>query len=62
MLTTREAAERLGIQPRAIAKLIARGQLAATWNEAHTRLRIAEEEIERYQRERRPAHRPKTTA
>jgi excisionase family DNA binding protein len=57
MLTTREAADRLNIKPRSVAKLIKRGLLAATMRGRD--YFIDESEIERYQRERRPAHRPK---
>ncbi len=58
MLTTREAADRLGIKPRSVAKAIKRGLI-----EAEKRGRdywIEDEEIERYAVERRPQHRPKS--
>lgn len=56
MLTTAEAADRLGIKPRSVAALIKRGLLAAM---KHGRdYSIATEEVERYERERRPQHRP----
>jgi excisionase family DNA binding protein len=56
MLTTKDAAERLGIKPRSVARLIQRKIM-----KAEKRGRdwfVSEEEIERYKRERRPAHRP----
>lgn len=56
MLTTKEAADRLGIQPRSVVQLIRRGLLTAT---KHGRdFAIDEAEIARYLVERRPAHRP----
>lgn len=61
MLSTREAAERLGLaHHQTVVKLVERGLLQAEWNEKRTRLRISTDEIERYQRERRPAHRPRS--
>lgn len=58
MLTTTAAADRLGIKPRSVVQLIKRGLLAAT---KHGRdYAIDEAEIERYERERRPAHRPRS--
>lgn len=57
MLTTHEAADRLGINARSVARLIKRGQLQA---DKHGRdYSISPEEIERYLVERRPAHRPR---
>lgn len=61
MLTTREAADRLGIKPRSVAALIQRGLLIATWNSYARRFEIENAEVERYERERRPQHRPKKT-
>lgn len=61
MLTTKEAADRLGIKARSVAALIQRGLLAATWNDYARRFEIEDQEVERYKRERRPAHRPKET-
>lgn len=56
MLTTAQAADRLGINPRSVVQLIKRGLLAAT---KHGRdYAIDEAEIERYAAERRPTHRP----
>ena len=56
MLTTAEAADRLGVKPRSVVQFIKRGLIAAT---KHGRdYAIDEAEIERYERERRPAHRP----
>lgn len=56
MLTTAQAADRLGIKPRSVVQLIRRGLLAA---EKHGRdYAIEETEIDRYLSERRPAHRP----
>ncbi len=57
MLTTKEAAVRLGIDPKSVLMLIHRGRIKAErpgWAFA-----IPEAEVERYLRERRPAHRPK---
>lgn len=57
MLTTAEAADRLGLKPRSVAWLIKRGLIAAT---KHGRdYFIDSDEVDRYQRERRPQHRPK---
>lgn len=56
-MTTHEAADRLGLTPRSVARLIKRGVIAATkrgrdyW--------IEDSEIERYIAARRPAGRPK---
>lgn len=59
-VSTREAARLLGFSHhQSVLKLIERGQIAATWNEAHTRQLIDLPEIERYNHERRPAHRPR---
>lgn len=56
MLTTKETADRLGIKPRSVVALIKRGLLTAT---KHGRdYSIATEEVDRYERERRPQHRP----
>lgn len=57
MLTTRDAAERLGITARAVVLLIQRGQLKA--QKFGRDYAIEPAEVERYLRERRPAHRPK---
>lgn len=55
-LTTKDAADRLGIKPRSVVALIRRGLLQAT---KHGRdYAIDEAEVARYERERRPAHRP----
>jgi excisionase family DNA binding protein len=57
MLTTREAADRLGIKPRSVVALIKRSLLTAT---KHGRdYSIAIEEVDRYKQERKPQHRPK---
>lgn len=57
MLTTKEVADRLGIKPRSVVQLIRRGLLIAT---KHGRdYSIDPAEVERYQAERRPQHRPK---
>jgi excisionase family DNA binding protein len=57
MLTTKQAADRLGIKARSVVQLIKRGLLSA---EKHGRdYSILPEEIERYLKERRPQHRPK---
>jgi excisionase family DNA binding protein len=56
-LTTKGAADRLGIKPRSVVALIKRGLLVAT---KHGRdYAIEEAEVDRYQRERRPQHRPR---
>lgn len=57
MLTTHEAADRLGIKPRSVVKAIKRGLIKA--EKRGRDYWIEDEEIERYARERRPAHRPK---
>lgn len=59
MLTTCEAADRLGIKPRSVMQLIRRKQITATWNEYARRYEIEPDEVERYRVERKPAHRPK---
>lgn len=57
MLTTREAADRLGLKPRSVVQFIKRGLIAA---EKRGRDYLIEEaEVERYERERRPANRPR---
>ena len=59
-VSTREAARLLGFSHhQSVLKLIEREQIAATWNETHTRQLIDRDEIDRYNRERRPAHRPR---
>lgn len=58
MLTTHEAADRLGIKPRSVVQLIKRDLLAAV---KHGRdYSIDPAEVERYITERRPPHRPKS--
>lgn len=60
MLTTHEAADRLGIKPRSVVWAIKRGLI-----QAEKRGRdywIEDEEVDRYAKERRPAHRPKRDA
>ena len=56
MLTTHEAAERLGIKPRSVVALIRRGRLAAEKRGRDWFVEAAE--VERYKSERLPAHRP----
>ena len=57
MLTTREAAARLDIEPRSVVQLIKRGLIAA---QKHGRdYSIEPAEIERYTVERQPRHRPR---
>jgi excisionase family DNA binding protein len=57
MMTTRDAADRLGIKARSVVWAIKKGYIKAEirgrdyW--------IEESEIERYEKERRPAHRPR---
>lgn len=56
MLTTREAADRLGIKPRSVVALIVRGLLRA---DKHGRdYSIAADEVARYAVDRRAPHRP----
>lgn len=57
MPITADAAERLGIKPRSVVQLIKRGVLAA--EKRGRDYWIEDAEVERYARERRPAHRPK---
>jgi excisionase family DNA binding protein len=58
-MTTSEAADRLGIKARSVVWAIRAGHIKAEkrgrdwW--------IEDAEIERYRRERKPAHRPKAT-
>lgn len=55
-MTTAEAANRLGLKARSVVQLIKRGLITAT---KHGRdYWIEDTEIERYERERRPAYRP----
>jgi len=60
MMTTAEAAEQLKITKRSVARLCKKGVIKAElrgrdyW--------IEENEVERYKRERRPAHRPANVA
>ncbi len=56
MLTTAQAADRLGIKPRSVVQLIRRGLLTASKHGRDYLLDGAE--VERYIRERRPQHRP----
>lgn len=56
MLTTHEAANRLGLTARSVARLIKRGALTAT--KRGRDYLIDEAEVDRYQRERRPVGRP----
>lgn len=56
MLTTREAADRLGLKPRSVVQFIRRGLIAA--EKRGRDYFISEAEVERYERERRPAQRP----
>lgn len=51
-MKTTEAADRLGIKPRSVAKLIRDGKLTAIWNAYARRFEIEAEEVERYARER----------
>lgn len=60
LLTTAEAAERLGITARSVARLLKGGKLAGTLRGRD--YLIEEEEVERYKRERRPVGRPKTVS
>lgn len=60
MLTTKQAAEQLGVDGRSVVKLISRGRLRAV--KLGRDWLIEENEVERYKAERRPAHRPKKAA
>jgi excisionase family DNA binding protein len=60
MLTTREAADRLGIQARSVVQLIRRGRLKAEKRGRDYLIEAAE--VKRYEQERQPAHRPKKIA
>jgi excisionase family DNA binding protein len=55
-LTTKDAADRLGIKPRSVVQLIRRGLLPAVKFGRDYGLLPAD--VERYLTERRPAHRP----
>lgn len=57
MLTTHKAADRLSIKARSVVQLIRRGLLAA--EKKGRDYLISLPEVERYERERRPQHRPK---
>lgn len=57
MLSTKQAAARLGITVPAVVYLIRRNLIAA--EKVGRDWIIAESEVERYATERRPAHRPK---
>lgn len=57
LLTTAEAAERLKITARSVARLLKGGKLIGTLRGRD--YLIEEEEVERYKRERRPAGRPR---
>lgn len=57
MLTTHEAANRLGLTARSVARLIKTGVIAA--QKRGRDYLIDEAEIDRYERARRPAGRPK---
>jgi excisionase family DNA binding protein len=56
MLTTKQAGERLGIRPRSVVNLIRAGRIVA--EKAGRDYLIADEEVARYEQDRRPAHRP----
>lgn len=56
MLTTNQVADRLGIKPRSVVQLIQRKLLKA--EKLGRDWLIEDAEAERYQRERRPQHRP----
>lgn len=56
LLTTREAADRLGLKPRSVVWAIKQGLIKA---EKRGDYWIESTEVERYRQERRPAHRPK---
>lgn len=57
MSTTQEAADRLGIKPRSVVWAIKQGLIRA--EKRGRDYWIEDVEIERYKKERRPAHRPK---
>jgi len=56
MLTTKQASERLEMQPRSVVALIKQGRIAAA-KDGRSYL-IPEEEVARYRRERLPMRRP----
>ena len=58
-MTTSEAANRLGLTPRSVARLIRTKAIAATWNAYARRMEIDEAEIARYASERKSPGRPK---
>jgi excisionase family DNA binding protein len=55
-MLTSEAADRLGIKARSVARLIKKGLIKA--EKRGRDYWIKPEEVDRYLRERRPAHRP----
>lgn len=57
-MTTHEAAARLGITARSVARLIRANLLAADWDAYARRYTIDSAEVERYERERRAQGRP----
>lgn len=59
MLTTHEAADRLGLTARSVARLIKRGVIAA--QKRGRDYLIDEVEVARYERERKPVGRPYKT-
>jgi excisionase family DNA binding protein len=56
MLTTKEVADRLGLAPRSVVQLIRRKLIAAEKRGRDWFINAAE--VERYAKERKPAHRP----
>jgi predicted site-specific integrase-resolvase len=56
-LTLAEAGQRLGLDPETIRRYVSRGILRGE----NLGVRVLASDVERYERERRPAHRPKAT-
>jgi predicted site-specific integrase-resolvase len=54
-LTLVEAGQRLGLDPETVRRYVSRGILRGE----NLGVRVLAEDVERYERERRPAHRPK---
>ena len=58
MITAAAAAKILGLKKLSVLQLVRRGKIKATWNDAMGRYEIEEAEVDRYSKERLPAHRP----
>ena len=57
-MTTHEAAARLGITARSVARLMRKGLINGQWDAYARRYTIDSAEVERYERERRAQGRP----